>query len=49
MVTILITSNKEMNIIMKTAPALEDSNMLLNGVTKQLKVKYMNENEKEGF
>ena len=35
--TTLIISNKEMNDIMKTVQALEDSNILLKGVTKTIK------------
>ena len=35
--TTLITSNKEMNDIMKIAQAPEDSNTLLKGVTKTIK------------
>ena len=35
--TTLIVSNKEMNDIMKTVQALEDSNILLKGVTKTIK------------
>ena len=35
--TTLITSNKEMNDIMKIVQALEDSNILLKGVTKTIK------------
>ena len=35
--TTLIVSNKEMNDIMKTLQALEDSNILLKGVTKTIK------------
>ena len=35
--TSLIISNKEMNDIMKIAQALEDSNILLKGVTKTIK------------
>ena len=35
--TILIISNEEMNGIMKIFQALEDSNILLNGVTKTIK------------
>ena len=35
--TTLIISNKEMNDIMKIVQALEDSNILLKGVTKTLK------------
>ena len=35
--TTLIISNKEMNDIMKIVQALEDSNILLKGVTKTIK------------
>ena len=35
--TTLIISNEEMNGIMKIAQALEDSNILLKGVTKAIK------------
>ena len=35
--TALIISNKEMNDIMKIVQALEDSNILLKGVTKTIK------------
>ena len=35
--TTLIISNEEMNDIMKTAEALEDSNILLKRVTKTIK------------
>ena len=35
--TILIISNEEMNGIMKIFQALEDSNILLNGITKTIK------------
>ena len=35
--TALIISNEEMNDIMKIVQALEDSNILLKGVTKTLK------------
>ena len=35
--TTLITSNKEINDIMKIVQALEDSNNLLKGVTKTIK------------
>ena len=35
--TALIISNKEMNDIMKVVQALEDSNILLKGVTKTIK------------
>ena len=34
--TTLIISNEEMNEIMKTVQALEDSNILLKGVTKTI-------------
>ena len=37
--TILIISNEEMNDIMKIVQALEDSNVLLKGVTKTIKNK----------
>ena len=36
--TTLIISNKEMNDIMKIVQALEDSDMLLKGVTKSIKI-----------
>ena len=42
--TTLIISNEEMNDIMKIVQALEDSNILLNGVTKTIK----NETEQKG-
>ena len=35
--TILIISNEEMNVIMKIVQALENSNILLKGVTKTIK------------
>ena len=35
--TTLIISNKEMNDVMKIVKALEDSNILLKGVTKTIK------------
>ena len=35
--TTLIISNEEMNDIMKIAPALEDSNIMLKGVTNTIK------------
>ena len=38
-----------MNIIMKTVQALEDSNMLLNGVTKTIKSKINERKRKGGF
>ena len=46
-VTILITSNDEMNDIMKTIQALEESNILLKRVTKTVKNK--TKEQKEGF
>ena len=49
MVTTLITSNKEKNIMMKTVQALEDSDMLLNGVTKTIKSKINERKRKGGF
>ena len=36
-ITTLIISNEEMNDIMKTVQVLEDSNILLKGVTKAIK------------
>ena len=45
--TTLIISNEEMNDIIKIVLALEDSNILLQGVLKQLKTKQ--KNKKEGF
>ena len=42
--TTLIISNKEMNDIMKIVQALEDSNILLKGVTKAI-TKQKNKNE----
>ena len=45
--TALITSNKEMNDIMKIAQALEDSNILLKEVTKTIKNE--TKEEKGGF
>ena len=44
--TTLIISNKEVNDIMKIVLALEDSNILLKGVIKELKTK---QNKKEDF
>ena len=44
--TTLIISNEEMNDIMKIVEALEDSNILLKGVTKTVK---NGKNEKEDF
>ena len=43
--TTLIISNEEMNDIMKIVEALEDSDILLKGVTKQLKMKQKNKKE----
>ena len=45
--TTLIISNKEMNGIMKIVQALEDSNILLKGVTKIIKNK--TKEQKEDF
>ena len=45
--TTLIISNKEMNDIMKIVQALEDSNILLKGVTKT--IKYETKEQKGGF
>ena len=45
--TTLIFSNEEMNFIMKTVQALEDSNILLKGVTKTIKNK--TKGQKGGF
>ena len=42
-ITILITSNEEMNDILKIVQALEDSNILLKGITKTIE----NETEEE--
>ena len=41
----LIISNKEINDIIKIIQALEDSNILLKGVTKTLKMKQKNKKE----
>ena len=41
----LIISNEEMNDILKIVQALEDSNVLLKGVTKQLKMEQKNKKE----
>ena len=46
-ITTLIISNKEMNDIMKIVQALEDSNILLKGVTKTIKNE--TKNKKEDF
>ena len=43
--TTLVISNEEMNDIMKIVQTLEDSNTLLKGVTKQLKMKQKNKKE----
>ena len=45
--TTSIASNKEMNDIMKIVQALEDSNILLKGVTKAIKNE--TKEQKEGF
>ena len=45
--TTLIISNEEMNDIIKIVQALEDSNILLKGVTKTIKNE--TKNKKEGF
>ena len=45
--TTLIISKKEMNDIMKIVQALEDSNILLKGVTKTIKNE--TKEQKEGF
>ena len=45
--TTLIISNEEKNDIMKTVQALEDSNILLKGVTKTIKNE--TKNKKENF
>ena len=45
--TTLIISNKEMNDMMKIVQALEDSNILLKGVTKTIKNE--SKEQKEGF
>ena len=47
MITTLIISNEEMNDIMKIVQALEDSNVLLKGVTKTIKNE--TKEQKEGF
>ena len=43
--TSLIISNEEMNDIIKIAQALEDSNILLKGVTKPIEMKQKNKKE----
>ena len=45
--TTLIISNEEMNDIIKIIPALENSNILLKGVTKT--IKYETKEQKGGF
>ena len=45
--TILIISKEEMNDIMKIVQALEDSNILLKGVTKTIKNE--TKEQKRGF
>ena len=45
--TTLIISNDEMNVILKIVQALEDSNILLRGVTKAIKNK--TKEQKGGF
>ena len=45
--TALIISNEEMNDIIKIAQALEDSNILLKGITKTIKNK--TKEQKGGF
>ena len=42
--TTLIISNEEINDIMKIAQTLEDSNLLLKGVTKTIKNKTRKQN-----
>ena len=41
----LIISNEEMNDMMKIIQALEDSNTLLKGITKTIKMKQKNKKE----
>ena len=43
--TTLIISNKELNDIVKIVQALQDSNILLQGVTKAIKMKQKNKKE----
>ena len=43
--TTLIISNEEMNDEMKIVQALEDSNILIKGVTKTIKMKQNNKKE----
>ena len=45
--TTLIISNEEMNDVMKIVQVLEDSNILLKGVTKTIKNE--TKEQKEGF
>ena len=45
--TTLIISNKEMNDIMKIVQVLENSNILLKGATKTIKM--IQKNKKEDF
>ena len=45
--TTLIISNTEMNDIMKIVQALEDSNILLKGITKAIEIE--TKEKKEGF
>ena len=46
--TTLIISNKEVNDVIKIVQVLEDSNILLKGVTETVK-KMKQNNKKEGF
>ena len=43
--TTVIISSEEMNDLMKIVQALEDSNILLKGVTKTIKMKQKNKRE----
>ena len=43
----LIISDKEINYILKIVPALEDSNILLNGITKTIENE--TKQQKRGF
>ena len=43
--TTLIISNEEMNDMIKIVQALEDSNILLQGITKTIKMKQKNKKE----
>ena len=47
--TNLVISNEEINDIMKIAQALDDSNILLNGVTLKNQLKMKQKNKKEAF